>query len=101
MSADDSLSQKIIDSRAAVQAHMECSMPQRRAEWAAELKRRRLLPKPARKPPPELGSSPPTPGIEKSLLNASPGDVSEESNRSRKIKRFEEEGIESFWFGEQ
>ena len=80
---------------------MECSMPQRRAEWAAELKRRRLLPKPARKPPPDLGTSLPTLGIEKSLLDASPSDVSQESHRSRTTKRFEEEGIESYWFGEQ
>ena len=80
---------------------MECSMPQRRAEWAEEMKRRRLLPKSVRRPPPSPESSVPTLGIEKSLLGASPSDVSQESHRSRTTKRFEEEGIESYWFGEQ
>lgn len=80
---------------------MEGMMPHRQVERAEELRRRRLLPKPVRKPPPEAETAPPTLGVEKSILGANPRDVSQERERSRKITRFKEQGIESFWFGEQ
>ena len=98
MSTDESLAKKIRESQEAVQAHVECLMPHRRAEWIKKLKRRRPLPKP-RQTPPSSDFAFPTQGTEKSLLDANPGVGPRESKRTLKRRRFEEEGIESFWFG--
>lgn len=100
MSAEESLVNRMEKAREAVRAHMECSMPQRRAEWADEMKRRRLSPKPARKrPAPTL--APPC-GMEGSILQAASAELSLEREKPQVPKiSMEEEGIESYWFGDK
>lgn len=75
MPPKESLEDRITKSREAVRAHMECTMPQRQAEWAKKMKSRRSMPRPAPRHPPKPDPSPPTLGVERSLLDATPEDV--------------------------
>lgn len=93
MSSEEPLSEKIRNSRDAVRAHMECGMPERRAEWSEELKRRRFTKKATPQEPA------PAAGTAKSLLDASAEAVASEPEKQLKARASEEEGIESYWFG--
>ena len=100
MTTDEFLTEKIRESQEAVQAHVEYLMPHRRAEWIKRAERRRSLPKPEQSLPTWESAAPP-PGPEKSLLDANPGVGPRESKSTLRRRQFEEEGIESFWFGDQ
>mgnify|MGYP001825170119 CR=1 FL=1 len=99
MTEKEWIAKQIMDTREAVRIHTECSIPERQADWAEEMKRRRSLPKRTPSPRPSPAASLPDAGTGKGSLVAGSTGVSKLPEASRIPRAYEEDGIDSYWFG--